>query len=60
MKVLSCDGCGSHVADIEKGRVKKNIVCLCSECFNSLKQENNKSFGERKLDAFFKGLGGKL
>jgi hypothetical protein len=35
MKTLTCKKCLRFLGEIEKGKIKKDVVLLCEECFQS-------------------------
>jgi len=40
MKKIYCKKCGIHLGDIEKGKLRKDIVYLCPKCWNVIYQDN--------------------
>lgn len=42
MKKLVCAECNSDIGEMEKGKIKIGVVCLCSTCnYNRLVAKNN-------------------
>ena len=50
MKKLNCISCGKYIGEIEKGRLLKGTVCLCTVCANKLKVINKKTNRSLKDD----------
>lgn len=32
-KILNCKKCGLYLGEIDKGKMRNNSVCLCSDCW---------------------------
>ena len=41
MKVKSCIKCGKVLFEVEKGRVHKDAMAICSQCYKKMQQPAN-------------------
>ncbi len=58
-KIFRCSQCGVFLGEMEKGRIKKDAVCLCATCETSRKlMAASKKATGGPLDDLFNGEGG--